>query len=651
MARTKHRIAFLIDYLNSEYSDFMLQGIKSACKQFDMELAVFTIAALHDIKTAFDFQNVAITALLTHSNIDGIIFPAGTQMRFLSRHDLKDYLRNFGDIPIVSIGCELVGIPSISVDCYESYKELINFLIDEQGCRKFGILGVRSKSLEATKRTEAIYSVLKNRGISADKVTRWTANFDYSTAYAELQNHYDEKGSLDFDAILCLNDEMQFAAQSFCQANGIRIPQDIAVAGFDNIERCSFSKPSMTSIDQSIPEQGYEAVRAMKQILETGIAPEMSVVKTKVYCRESTNRNPSSKRIETPILKFDLDSLQASSKYTATEWYLKKFQLYQITKYYTDMQTDLTTDKLKNRLNEDLQAFGIKGAAVVIYDKSVIQKTPFDVFDMPDKAFLYSAYDNDTGFDSTKNKKVYRFNPKETMVPDNILHYDSDGVLVMAIFHGEIQYGYIVFRPGNYDISIYEMLSKILSSIIYTVFSYTKAKADEKTYKIKYTRLDKDACTDELTGLNNRRGLFSFGQALLDVGKAMDQSGLIIFCDMDGLKKINDTYGHAEGDRAILAESIILKGNFRSNDIVARIGGDEFAMICPGLTISAFEKIKTQVTNDCISWSEDNNSGFDLAISMGYVQYPSKKSGYQITKLLSEADEAQYKEKRSKRKS
>jgi diguanylate cyclase (GGDEF)-like protein len=129
----------------------------------------------------------------------------------------------------------------------------------------------------------------------------------------------------------------------------------------------------------------------------------------------------------------------------------------------------------------------------------------------------------------------------------------------------------------------------------------------------------------------------------------MGQSGIVIYCDMDGLKKINDEYGHEAGDRAILAESIILKSNFRSNDVIARIGGDEFAIICPGLTKTALKHIRQQIDEDCRIWSGGNEQGFPLTISMGFVSYPSPKMGYKITPLLSEADSLMYMEKRSKK--
>ena len=100
---------------------------------------------------------------------------------------------------------------------------------------------------------------------------------------------------------------------------------------------------------------------------------------------------------------------------------------------------------------------------------------------------------------------------------------------------------------------------------------------------------------------------------------------------------------------SIIAESIILRSNFRSNDIIARIGGDEFAIISPGLTKDALRNIRNQIDEDCRIWSGGNELGFSISISMGVVPYPSTKMGYKITPLLSEADSLMYMEKRAKK--
>src|SRR5215469_10710622 len=91
------------------------------------------------------------------------------------------------------------------------------------------------------------------------------------------------------------------------------------------------------------------------------------------------------------------------------------------------------------------------------------------------------------------------------------------------------------------------------------------------------TELRNLALKDELTGLHNHRGFYVFAERQFKVCRRSGRGMLLFFLDMDGLKQINDSLGHSEGDRALKRAGGILKETFRDSDIVARLGGDEFA--------------------------------------------------------------------------
>jgi len=649
MARENFRVAFVIDYLVSEYSDLVIQGMRAACKQFDMELLILPIAELHNIKKDYDYQYVATTALLTQKNIDGIIFPAGTQMHFLSRRELEEYLKNYNGIPIVNISSTIPNIPSVNVGCYYAYKEIINNLVDVQKCKKFGIMGVETHSVEMKIRSDTIYQLLQEKGIALENIETVNLSYDYHCSMIELDKHFSKDKKFEFDAVIAVTDELAFAVMDFCRINNIRIPEDVCVVGFDNVTRTKFSNPTLTSIDQNFTEQGFYAVKVMKAILDEEPLPEIELIESKAVFRESTNRNKESAIPENDYAKNEIAFVEENTKFSSSEWYHKKFQLYQVTKFYTDMQSNITTEQLSKRLNWNLKSFGITASAIVLYEKPIEMSTPFDTFQLPHKAYVYTSFDYATNVDIPYNKKSITFDPNETMLPDGLIKVDDFGIFAIPLFHTVNQYGYILFRVGTYDIAIYDLLTKILASIMTSVFSYTAVQKEKVLFNKRFDSLDIVARTDELTELKNRRGMFEFGQALLNIGQAMEHKGLVIYCDMDGLKKINDKYGHEAGDKAIIAEANILKNHFRSNDVIARIGGDEFAMVCPGLTPETFTEIRDEIEADCTKWSEENEDGYKLSISMGFVQYPSEKGGYQITKLLSEADDVLYKEKKAKK--
>jgi diguanylate cyclase (GGDEF)-like protein/PAS domain S-box-containing protein len=131
--------------------------------------------------------------------------------------------------------------------------------------------------------------------------------------------------------------------------------------------------------------------------------------------------------------------------------------------------------------------------------------------------------------------------------------------------------------------------------------------------------------TDELTGLHNRRGFFTLADQQLKVANRSKKEMSLLYADLDGLKIINDTFGHDEGDRALVETAALLRDAFRESDIIARIGGDEFVV----LTVDAGD-----MSPDALTWriqekfDARNAAGglqFILSISQGVACYDPEK--------------------------
>jgi diguanylate cyclase (GGDEF)-like protein len=150
--------------------------------------------------------------------------------------------------------------------------------------------------------------------------------------------------------------------------------------------------------------------------------------------------------------------------------------------------------------------------------------------------------------------------------------------------------------------------------------------------------------TDELTGLYNRRGFSTLAAQHLKLARRTGQSFLIVFADLDDLKHINDTYGHAEGDAVLIATANLLRKSFRESDIVARYGGDEFLIL---VTDASYEN-KAQIYKRINRHVEEINAGSQVncyfSLSLGVVAYePSQELN--LEKLVAEADKALYMDK------
>lgn len=155
---------------------------------------------------------------------------------------------------------------------------------------------------------------------------------------------------------------------------------------------------------------------------------------------------------------------------------------------------------------------------------------------------------------------------------------------------------------------------------------------------------------DDLTGLFNRRGfLFHAEQQLKLFRKRPSNSGLfLLFADMDGLKKINDTYGHEEGSASIIAFAKILRKTFRDSDVIARPGGDEFTVLIINAAGQVGDMITERLQKNIDGYNQESEKPFGLSASCGLVEieFDGKDS---IEEIIQEADRKMYEHKRSRK--
>jgi len=153
--------------------------------------------------------------------------------------------------------------------------------------------------------------------------------------------------------------------------------------------------------------------------------------------------------------------------------------------------------------------------------------------------------------------------------------------------------------------------------------------------------------TDELTGLNNRRGFLLQAEQLLKLVTRVHTHGWLIYIDLDGLKEINDTQGHDAGDRLIVSAAKVLQESFRDSDVVGRIGGDEFVVFATGTSTPAVE-IEQRITRNIDHRNHCFPSLPPLSMSVGIIRC-NPHALHSLEDMIHQADAAMYIEKRRKR--
>jgi diguanylate cyclase (GGDEF)-like protein len=167
---------------------------------------------------------------------------------------------------------------------------------------------------------------------------------------------------------------------------------------------------------------------------------------------------------------------------------------------------------------------------------------------------------------------------------------------------------------------------------------------------VKQTLLERElrslALTDDLTCLYNRRGFFAAATQQLKLAHRNARGLLLFYCDVDNLKKINDSYGHREGDLALIRAADALEQAFRDSDVLARLGGDEFVALALEVSMQDQGVILRRLRNSLRKASAEE-SRYQLSLSVGVARF-DPKSGVSLGDLMLKADQAMYEDKRGR---
>jgi len=326
----------------------------------------------------------------------------------------------------------------------------------------------------------------------------------------------------------------------------------------------------------------------------------------------------------------------------------RQLDIQRVSQYIITLQD---TNALAGSIYYNFPVLGIRKMRMVFWDGPVEWDKALK-WSLPEKSEILAEMTPDGNFYSDERVLF----STEDWLPSWFLESGEPfSMVVLPLFFGELQFGYLLLQIGVNIDTLYETLRGQVASAVKGIklieqesrISKELQKTVEELRESK-ERIERISIIDELTGLYNRRGFVTLAQQELDLAKRKHREFLLIFMDMDGLKIINDTYGHKAGDEAISEASRQLQKTFRSTDIIARLGGDEFTILAIETTIQEFLQIRTRLDESIEEYNRTGSQPFTLSISMGCAPF---KSGHQYTldELMAEADRNLYKEKKQKK--
>ena len=422
---------------------------------------------------------------------------------------------------------------------------------------------------------------------------------------------------------------------------GYKVPEQVKITGFDNVFETSASELNISTIDQRIDDFSYTAMKSVCLMIDGQKAPALELIPAAKVIRGSCGCECRPDKAEIDFsenlrLRYKLFRLGGN-------------QLYMLHYFLMETQTPVPLDNLFSRLHYSLCLFDVRGFALVLYKHSVYYEKGAD-FKRPSEARVAMTFFNEQTFE----RPDIAFNPNVQMLPQEVADKMDGGFIIFPVFAECFQYGYVFLKMGRYERIFYQLVFELISKEIVTSIKITGEQKEKNTLKNQNVTLEqysekmhKLSFTDEMTGLLNRRGFYEYAKRQISTALANGRNGLVIYCDMDGLKKINDTYGHDVGDRAIKYEAQVLRTVFRSTDIAGRLGGDEFAVLACDMKLKDFPRVKRAMMAECEKINAGSLEPFSLSISVGCSEFSAARDD--IDALLNSADTAQYEDKRSKK--
>lgn len=644
-------IAVLVYDLTVEYNIVVTDGITDFFKdKDDVHVIISTTSSPHNERFQYEYQYWTAVELLKSKNIDAAIVITNTYFNAITLDELTKALESLLPIPIISVSNPLAlpGNHYTTVACDLAYEQIVEHLIKKHNKTKIAFMNASlTHSPESEERENAFRAAMKKHGLEVNEDWIYDGDFTPKSAYDCFKERFKKGDKLPFEAILCANDYMAAGCVSIFSELGITIPGDVIVFGFDNAEVATNCDPMLSTISQSVAMTGYKAAELVYDVLCGKEPAQKSVIQSFPMFRQSCGCIPKTVK--------DKGYLDIEGKLCESSA-LQMSGLKLFSNSINDMATIfhlLTMTDTVPRMHEffntvvnNLNVVHIGMLAMCIYDEPIFL-SPQDDFEMPEKARLFWLIDNDS-----KTKENYyekggiEFSPKEEILPGRLENCVTGNYYVLPIFLQSENYGYLVCRFPTNNYPVYTIFLKILVNSFVHSYVFSKKEEERAILAEKNQTLNFESKTDELTKLFNRRGFYEYGQQLIDVSTAAGQSGCVFFCDLDGLKTINDTYGHEIGDLAIKTEARVLRAVFRDSDMVGRLSGDEFGVVAPGLPSYKADVIRERFRTINEEFSREANLPFTLSISIGPIDFNAEAND--LKDLLKEADKGLYEEKKIK---
>lgn len=640
MPEKRTHIAVIVSTLDEEYQSDILSGIRQYAFANSITLEHFVAFGNIGGDMRHDTGEYNIFALADFKRFDGVILVINTIQLADCMELVISRVREAG-IPAVCIDNDVSDFYTIGIDNETAMRHMVEHFVHHHGFRRINYVSGPADNIDSRQRLKAYRSVLEENGIPVEEERIYHGNFVAKDGTEAIRTFLHS--SLEFpEAIVCANDAMAIAAMNALAQHGVRVPEDVSVSGFDYIYNARNYAPSLTSVQRPLERAGQLACQMILNHVR-GIRQERStILDTRCCFSESCGCH------ETPVM--DTDEFKKRN-FSVLESFSTDVSL--VSRMSTALAECDNLEECTVNLQRFIPEIGCKEFYLCLCDS---WKQGIMMDEAEENYLMHILSPNNyivSGFGETVQVPLAYKYGEYIEVPDFSVSemlpglFDKDNepgnYYFMPLHFRERCMGYCVIKDSDFPTS-----SKLFHTAVMSI-----ANALESVRKIicldRVTqKLNKLYTVDPLANINNRNGFRISTQQLYSYCINTKKPVMLMFLDMDGLKYINDTFGHKEGDIAIATMAEVLRTACTGGEICCRFGGDEFVVFAADYTEERAAALKHKIQQLLDEVNAERNFAYTLATSIGYhIAVPER--GVDLFQLATIADNIMYAEKKKKK--
>lgn len=630
----KKKVAVYANGCAYEYAGTLLDGIEEAAKEANVDLYVFLNFASSVETTEDNSGELNIYSLADMQDFDGVLllsnqFNSPVVVEGFQKHIVENH------ICCVSLESDLEGIPSVLTDNSYGLYHLTKHLIEEHEAKNLVYVSGPANLIENQERMSGVLRAAEEYDLPMDEKDHIIqGNWSYYSGRDGVTAWMKEHNNSLPDAFICANDYMAMGVCAGLKTLGYDVPRDVRVVGYDNLLEARNFSPGISSVNRNSWTVGFNGMNLLIDLMNGEEPGPIELVETKIAIEESCGcfnllKNAAMRnRAYNNNFIGNMDTVDFARRARVLE--SKTAAMNEKTELYTDMEEFFMSDPYLKDCDFSIMLDDCFLASV--YDPSVALRT-WGYSEQVD--VLFAKKDNQV-------LKMDEIRAKD-LIPEEYLDEEMSHSYVFVPLHArEKSLGYAVFA---------DCMDKVAEALLYNWMNsmYQLLSNVHKNMQLTNVnmRLFESSITDIQTGLLNRTGYNREVIPFLVKNHEKGKNSVVILVDINRMKRINDVYGHQQGDLAIatIGESIrhVIPKEWKG----VRYGGDEFliAGACDkkDYAVSMIEQLEKTVANKV----ETLNISFDLAISCGYTII-EKDAPFALDESVHRADEMMYLVKQEK---